>query len=81
MVLAPFAILRMTWTEWSSNSSVAGAGNIGNAKDAIRKVLWIILFIGGLFLTVKSTVDVLESYRAYNVNTAITLSQQSSVRN
>jgi hypothetical protein len=59
---------------------VAGAAKVFTSKHPLRKLIWMSIFAVGLILTGFSVYGVINSYRAYGVNTAITVKQFSGVR-
>jgi len=79
MGFAPADIFWMTWVEFSENTGVAGASNVGRAKEVLRKCIWFCIFVFGLVMTVISLIQVIESYREFDVDTDLSLNQKTSV--
>ena len=71
-------ILLSTWTEWSSDTSVAGASNAGRANKSLpAKMIWMAIFVAGLVFTVLSLKSVIDTYLKYEVETTYKVEKYS----
>ena len=71
-------ILLSTWTEWSSDTSVAGASNAGRANKSLpAKMIWMAIFVAGLVFTVLSLKSVIDTYLKYQVETTYKVEKYS----
>lgn len=58
---------------------ITGLNNAGRSKQWIRRVIWMVIFLGGLAGTLHSTYVVVQDMLDYPVDTTVTITTQESV--
>lgn len=72
-------VLWLTWKEFYERTNISGASNAGIAKNPLRKIIWMVVFIVGLAFTIQGVYVVIYKYLEFPVDTIIKLEHKNKV--
>ena len=58
---------------------IAGLNHAGRTESGVRRFIWVVIFLGGLFATLHSVTSVVEDFLSYPVETTVSFHTPSNV--